>query len=278
VQESLLDQAPPEADKRIPYGDAPEHFADLRIPAGSGPFPAVAFIHGGFWRARYDLTHAGHVCAALTAAGFATWNLEYRRIGNEGGGWPGTFQDVAAGMRRLFEVTPEHEIDPERIVVMGHSAGGHLATWAAGLGRVPKESPISGEPLPVRAAVSLAGVVDLREARRLRLSEDVVRELMGGTPDEVPDRYAAGSPAELIPLGVPQVLIHGAADDIVPLSISREYAQAATAAGDDVTLLALPNTDHFAVIDPASAVWPGILAALLPLVTRDPQAPRRTRS
>jgi acetyl esterase/lipase len=241
------------------------------MPAGRGPFPAVAFIHGGFWRARYDLTHAGHACAALTTAGFATWNLEYRRIGNEGGGWPGTFQDVEAGLHHLFEVAHELEIDSERIVVMGHSAGGHLATWAAGLGRVPTESPISGAPLPVRAAVSLAGVVDLREAWRLRLSNGVVRDLMEGTPEEVPERYAVGSPAELVPLGVPQLLIHGEDDEIVPIWISEGYADAATVAGDDVALLRLPNTDHFAVIDPESPVWPGILSAVFTLFSRGPR-------
>jgi len=271
VQESVLDREPPPADERIVYGDAPEQFADLRLPSGRGPFPAVAFIHGGFWRARYDLSHAGHLCAALTAAGFATWNLEYRRLGNEGGGWPGTFLDVASGLRKLFEIAPRLGIDPDRIVVKGHSAGGHLALWVAGLGRVAENSPLHAEPLPLRAAVSLAGVIDLRLGWEMWLGDGVVRDLLGGPPEVVPERYAAASPADLVPLGVPQLLIHGADDEIVPLSISQRYADAAAAAGDDVTLLALPNTDHFQVIDPESPVWPGILAAVMPLFTRGPR-------
>lgn len=268
MADSVLDRVPPPADRRIAYGDAPEQFADLRLPKGDGPFPAVAFIHGGFWRAQYDLLHAGHLCAAFTAAGIATWNLEYRRIGHEGGAWPGTFQDIVAGLRKLFDLAPELEIDPERIVVAGHSVGGHLAIWAAALSRIAAESPIKAEPLPLRAAVSLAGVLDLREAWRLGLSGGVVRELLRGTPEDVPERYAAGSPIELVPLGIPQLLIHGANDDIVPLSISEGYAAAAEEAGDVVTLLALPNTGHFEVIDPESSVWPGMLAAILPLFSR----------
>jgi acetyl esterase/lipase len=267
VQVSVLERTPPAADLRVAYDDAPEQFADLRLPAGPGPFPALAFIHGGFWRSKYDLSHAGHICAALTEAGIATWNLEYRRIGNEGGGWPGTFQDIARGLRKLFEVAPEYDIDRDRVVVMGHSAGGHLAIWSAGLSRIPKESPVHAEPLPMRAAISLAGAVDLREVWRLGLGDGVVCDLLGGTPERVPDRYAAGSPADLLPLGVPHVIIHGVDDDIVPLAIGEGYVASAAKAGDDVTLLALPNTDHFAVIDPESEIWQEILAAILPLFT-----------
>jgi acetyl esterase/lipase len=270
VNDSVLARTPPEADRRIPYGDAAEQFADLRSPNGNGPFPLIAFIHGGFWRAQYGLLHAGHICAALTAAGFATWNLEYRRIGNEGGGWPGTFQDVAAGLHALFDVAEELSIDAERVMVMGHSAGGHLALWSAGIGRIPSTSPIHLKPLPLFAAISLAGVVDLREAWKLQLSGGVVGQLLDGSPEEVPERYAAASPAELIPLGVPQLLIHGEDDAIVPLSISESYTRSAIAAGDDVSLLALPKTDHFAVIDPESAVWPGMLTAIVSLSNRQP--------
>lgn len=266
MTDAVLDRTPPAADRRLAYGDAPEQFADLRLPRGDGPHPAVAFIHGGFWRARYDLLHAGHLCAALTAAGIATWNLEYRRIGNEGGGWPGTFLDVVAGLRALCDRAPELGIDPGRIGVAGHSAGGHLAIWSTALARIPDASPVKARPLPLRAAVSLAGVVDLREAWKLGLSGGAVRELLGGGPDEVPERYAAASPIELAPTGVPQLLIHGAADEIVSPAISERYAKAATDAGDNVRLLALPNTDHFAVIDPESHVWPGVLAAILPLL------------
>lgn len=263
--DSVLGRTPPPRDLRIIYGDAPEQFADLRLPAAEPPFPALAFIHGGFWRAQYDLLHAGHLCAAFTAAGVATWNIEYRRLGNEGGGWPGTFLDVAAALDALFDRAAELGIDPERVVVAGHSAGGHLALWSAGLGRVPESSEIRATPLPLRAAVSLAGVVDLREAWRLGLSGGVVRELLGGTPDELPERYSAASPIELAPLGLPQLLVHGERDDIVPIAISEGHFAAAREQGDDVTLFALPEADHFAVIDPESPVWPEMQAAILTL-------------
>lgn len=262
----VLDRVPPPADARIPYGDEPLQFGDLRLPAGVGPFPAVAFVHGGFWRARWDLTHAGNPCAALTAAGFATWNVEYRRIGIPGGAWPGTFRDVRAGVGKLFDLAERYPIDPDRIVVVGHSAGGHLALWVTGCGRVPGGSEIAAPPLPLRGAVSLSGAVDLQETWRRRLGDGVVRDLLGGTPEEVPERYAAASPAELLPLGVRQLLVHGALDDIVPLAISEGYVAAARAAGDAATLLALPDAEHFAVIDPESPAWPRVLAAVQALL------------
>jgi acetyl esterase/lipase len=265
MSESILDRTPPPADRRLRYGDAPEQFADLRLPAGTGPFPAVAFIHGGFWRVRYDLLHTGHLCAALTTMGVATWNLEYRRLGNTGGGWPGTFLDIASGLRFLVEHAVELDVDPSNVVVAGHSAGGHLALWSAGLARLPSGSPIAAVPVAVRAAVSLAGVVDLREAWRLGLSANVVAELIGGSPDEFPERYAAASPIELAPISVRQLLVHGTGDEIVPISIGEGYVGAANRAGDIASLLTLPDADHFAVIDPSSAEWPDIQHGILSL-------------
>lgn len=264
--ESVLERTPPPADERIAYGSAPEQFGDLRMPVGPGPHPAILFIHGGYWRARYDLEHAGNLCAALTTAGIATWNLEYRRVGNPGGGWPGTFQDLVAGAHKLVDLAPSYGIDPGRIVVMGHSAGGHLATWIGGVAKVPIDAEIAGEPLAFRATVSLAGVLDLEEAWRLDLSNGAVRDFLGGTPEDVPARYAAASPARLIPLGSRQVVVHGEDDDIVPLAISTRYAGAAQQAGDPVSLLVIPGADHFDVIDPESAAWPGIESAVLALL------------
>jgi acetyl esterase/lipase len=271
--QSVLDRPPPPADERISYGDAPEQFADLRRPERPGPHPAVVFIHGGFWRAAYDLSYAGHPCRALTEAGFVTWNLEYRRLGSPGGGWPGTFLDVAMGIAAFFAAAPDYGVDPARVVVMGHSAGGHLAFWAAGLARVPGGSEIAVPPVPVRAAVSLAGVVDLRSAWELGLSGQVVNELLGGSPHDLPERYAAASPIELLPLGVPQALIHGALDDIVPISLSEGYAAAAQAAGDEAELIALPAAEHFAVVDPESSAWAAVLETVEKLAGTDDAAP-----
>lgn len=261
---SVLSRTPPPAGHRLPYGEGPEQFGHLRLPEGTGPFPAIAYIHGGFWRAQYDLIHAGHLCAAFAAAGIATWNIEYRRLGNLGGGWPGTFQDVAAAIRHLTAIAPNLDVDPARIIVGGHSAGGHLALWAAGLERVPPGSPIAGTELAVRAAFSLAGVVDLRAAWELQLGAGVTGELLGGSPAEVPQRYRAASPAELLPPTVPHLLIHGGADEIVPISLSEDYVKTA---GDAATLLAMPEAGHFELIDPASDIWPEVADAVTALFT-----------
>ncbi len=256
----VFEEPPPPADARIPYGPDPSQFGDLRLPAGAGPHPVVVVIHGGFWRARYDLEHAGHVCAALTAMGTATWSIEYRRLGNPGGGWPGTFHDVAAATDLLRELAPPHNLDLNRVVAVGHSAGGHLALWLAGRHRIPPGDPLHDpSPLPVRAAVSLAGVADLRRAWELRLSRGVVQEFMGGPPDRCPERYAIASPIELLPLGVPQTLIHGTRDENVPLEISERYYTEATLLGDEAKLVALPGAGHFELIDPQSQEW-GVVA------------------
>jgi acetyl esterase/lipase len=264
--EILTLPAPP-ADHRIPYGPDPSQFGDLRMPPGGGPHPVVVYLHGGFWRAAFSLEHAGHICAALTAHGMATWSLEYRRIGQPGGAWPGTFEDVARGADYLRKLTSSHPLDADRVIAMGHSAGGHLALWLAARHRIPPGSPLHfPQPLALRGAVSLAGVCDLRRGSELGLSNGVVHELLGGTPWEVPDRYETASPAESLPLGVRQVLIHGTADDRVPYEVSEGYRDAALASGDDVDLITLPAADHFELIDPRSSVWPIVLRAVQGLI------------
>jgi acetyl esterase/lipase len=213
-------------------------------------------LHGGYWRARYDLEYMGHLCAALAAEGVATWNVEYRSVGHRGGGWPGTFADVAQAIDYLRELAPAQRLDLGRVVALGHSAGGHLALWAAGRRRIPAGSPVYGNaPLPLHGVVALAAVSDLRRAWELQLSGGAVKQLMGGMPEQIPERYAAVSPAELLPLGARQVLIHGTEDDSVPYAISREYQAAAVAAGDDATLVTLPGAGHFETVDPTSREW-----------------------
>lgn len=261
MADSVLTRVAPPADARLPYGDDPCQFGDLRLPGGGGPHPCVVAIHGGFWRARYDLEHLGHLCRALTARGLATWSIEYRRVGNPGGGWPGTFRDVVAGASHLFAIAPRYGIDPDAVVALGHSAGGHLAFWLAGLRGVPVSSPVHASPLPLRGAVSLAGVLDLYRAWELGLSDNAVVDLLGGTPRQVPDRYAAASPAALLPIGGRQVLVHGGVDDIVPPTISAEFHDAARASGDDATLIEVPGADHFAPIDPRSAAGRQVVVA-----------------
>jgi dipeptidyl aminopeptidase/acylaminoacyl peptidase len=239
--QSILELPPPKADARLAYGTDPNQFGDLRLPPGPGPHPLVIFIHGGFWKAAYDLNHAGHLCAALTAAGAATWNLEYRRLGNPGGGWPGTFEDVLHGAEFATRVlAKKYPIDGTRVVAAGHSAGGHLALWLA-----------ARHPIELRAVTPLAGVSDLRRAWALQLSQGIVGKLLGGSPEEVPERYSAASPVELLPIPVPQRLIHGSADDIVPFAMSEQFA----AASRNARLTPLAGAGHFDLIDPRSAAW-----------------------
>ncbi len=259
---ALFAPAPP-AQRRIPYGADPFQFGDLRLPVSAPPHPLVVVIHGGFWRARYDLEHIGFLCQALTDAGYVTWSLEYRRLGNPGGGWPGTFLDVAAGVKYVGRLAERFPLDLERVAVVGHSAGGHLALWVAGAGRVPPDSPIHvAAPFPVRGAVSLAGVADLRRAFDLGLSQNVVCDFLGGSPQQYPDRYAAASPIELLPLGVRQALVHGERDENVPFVLSQGYYDQAVALGDPVRLLPLPDTAHFEPIDPLSDAWPTVREAV----------------
>lgn len=262
MSETVLERVPPAPDERLAYGTAPSQFGHLRLPGGPGPHPCVIAIHGGYWRNRYSLDHLGHLCAALTGMGIATCNLEYRRTGDTGGGWPGTFEDVAAGTRFLLDRAESFHIDPERVVLLGHSAGGHLASWLGSRDRVPAGSGIEGRTPPVRGMVSLAGVLDLDAAWALHLSDDAVVELLGGTPDGVPDRYRAASPLALVPAPVPPLVVHGTADDIVPLEISERYHRAAVSAGQESALMLLEGADHFDVIDPESRAWSEIAEAI----------------
>lgn len=262
---SILDRPAPPANHRIPYGDHPLQFGDLRLPHGDGPHPCAIAIHGGFWRNLHGLEYLGHICAALAARGVATWNIEYRRVGDPGGGWPGTFHDVSTASRYLFAHSAELNIDPERVIVLGHSAGGHLASWLASLGRIPSNSEIASAPLPLRGVAPLAGVMDLERCFDLHLSNDAVVEFLGGTPADVPARYAATSPVALVPSPVPHLLVHGTWDENVPIELSERYQHAATATGGRSTLLALPRADHFDVVDPKSPTWPAIEDAIVRL-------------
>jgi acetyl esterase/lipase len=237
--------------RTVRYGTDPSQVADLHLPAGAGPWPVAVVLHGGYWRARYDRTLMDAVCADLAAHGWAAWNLEFRRIGGGGGGWPATFDDVSAGIDHLAAL--DAPIDIHRVVSIGHSAGGHLALWAATRTR-PR--------VTVTAAVGQAAVSDLAQASRLRLSDAAADELLGGSPDAVPERYAAASPAERLPLGVPSLLVHGAADDTVPVSFSIELHAAAVAVGDACDLVVRERDGHFEHIDPSTEAWGTVIAWL----------------
>jgi acetyl esterase/lipase len=250
------------------YGNEPSQFAELRFPKGKGPFPLLFVVHGGFWQDHYDLSHIGHLCAAFTSKGIITCNIEYRRIGNPGGGWPGTFQDINLATRGILEtMMNDLRFDSAHTAIIGHSAGGHLALWLVGSHRISKDSPLHDDKKPgIRGAISLAGVSDLRLAWRQKLGHGIVTRLMGGTPDEHPNRYNAGSPIELLPTGARHVLVHGAADDIVPVSQSEAFVQRAEKLGDRSALVKFDGTGHFELIDPESKAWPSVARAVLSLL------------
>lgn len=222
--------------------------ANLHLPAPEGgPWPCVVLLHGGFWRTGWDRTLMTPLAADLAHRGIAAWNVEYRRVGQEGGGWPGTFEDVATAIDGLTEVD---EVDVDRVATCGHSAGGHLALWLAGRRRLPEGAVGAGPRVRPVAAIAQAGVCDLERAWRDDLGRSAVKGLLGSFHQEA-DRYATASPAALAPLGVAQLLVHGVDDDIVPISQSRDHA-----ARDPLAeLVELEGADHFDVVDVEHAAW-----------------------
>ena len=248
MSEDILSRQPPHADLRVIYGSDPSQFIDLRLPTDKHRLhPLLINIHGGFWRAKYSLEHAGHMCAAFTAQGFVTANLEYRRVGNAGGGWPGTFEDIRSGYKFLVQNAQKHNVDAKRVVVMGHSAGGQLALCLA------------AHEHSLTSAIALAGVVDLEKAYELHLSRDAVVEFLGGSPSQVPDHYREADPMQLSLAHARQWLIHGTADDTVPPDFSRNYVAAKSSRmgsqKEQVHLLEIDKADHYDLIDPESEAW-----------------------
>jgi acetyl esterase/lipase len=239
----VLTRPAPPPDLTLPYGPHPDHVIDVRLPE-TIPGSLVVMIHGGFWRSAYDRTHTGPLTSALAEAGYVVAIPEYRRTGQEGGGWPGTFDDVAVALDAIPDLLAPYATEPP--VVLGHSAGGHLALWAA-----------TRPDARMRAVVSLAGCADLILCSTLGLGDGATDLLLGGSPDTVPDRYAYADPAHLPRPSVPVMLLHGTADDRVPIEVSRSYAVRTGA-----PLWELPDTDHFALIDPLSPAWPIVLRAV----------------
>lgn len=259
------------ADVRIPYGADPLQYGELRLPKGAGPFPVAVVIHGGCWvSTRATLQNTSALSDALRDVGIATWNIEYRRLDNPGGGWPGTFADVSAGVDALRTIARQHPVDLGRVAVVGHSAGAHLALWAAGRHRLSSMSVLyRADPLPVQWAVAIGGPGDLRDFTTYAADicgAPVIEQLMGGSPAEMPDRYAQASPAELLPLGVSQLLVIGSEDRVMPERSRDAYVAAARQAGDQVELLMAPGAGHFEVIAPTSTVWPAIRGRIVSLL------------
>lgn len=264
MQASDLASLPqPRADHVVPYGDAPQQHAELRLPKGAGPHPVVILVHGGCWETPWAVDQMRSLAAALTAEGFATFCLEYRRLGDAGGGWPGTLADVARGADHLRGVAAAHRLDLARVVALGHSAGGQLALWLGGRHKLRKGSILwTDDPLPLRGVVSLAGITDLRAGAAGRICGDAIRRLLEGPPDERANRVAESSPIELLPLGVRQQLVCGSLDSLVPNQLSGQYLLAASQAGDAVELEVVEGVGHFELIDPLGTAWPVVLRAV----------------
>jgi acetyl esterase/lipase len=256
------------ADARIAYGADPLNYGDLRLPKGPGPFPVAIVVHGGCWVSRFaTLQNTAALSDALREAGVATWNVEYRRLDQPGGGWPGTFLDVAAAADHLRTLAQAHRLDLNRVVAVGHSAGGHLALWLAARHRLDAGSELRRDnPLKLAGAVALGGPGDLRDFTTYAASicgSPVIEQLLGGPPASVPRRYAQASPAELLPLGTRQVLIVGEQDGVMPPASRDRYVAAARKAGDDVDITVVADAGHFEVIAPGTNAWPVVRDRIL---------------
>ena len=241
MSQNILQIPPAAPGLRVAYGDDPNQFGELRLPEGKGPHPVVIFIHGGYWRAAYDLTHAGHLCLAIAKAGYAVWSLEYRRVGQPGGGYPGTLDDIRAAARHMAQISG---LDLNRVVAAGHSAGGQLALWLA-----------SQATIALKGVAGLAAVSDLRRGYSLHLGSGAIETFLGCSPKQCNDRYATTSPIELLPFKVPQVLVHGTDDEIVPFELSERFVKAST----NARLVTLRGAGHFDLIDPRAKEWPIVL-------------------
>ena len=245
----LTEPPPEEADVRAAYGTEPLQFGDLRLPAGPGPHPLVVVVHGGYWQAIYNLIHAGHLCVDLARHGIATWNVEYRRLGDVGGGWPATGDDVLRALAHVRVLARACPLDLDRIVVIGHSAGGQLAVWSS-----------LHTDVPLRGVVSIAGVLDMRTLAELGHDHGTIERLLGGPPHERPDSWREASPREHLPWPVPTVIVCGTAD--VHWGPNQAVAEAALAAGSDVELLPLPDAGHFEPVDPRAPEWSVVRAKI----------------
>lgn len=254
------------ADFLFQYGDQPQQQAELRIPTSQGPYPVVILLHGGCFKSTFaNLRSLGPAADALKMSGIASWNIEYRRLGEPGAGWPGTYLDVGRAVDYLRTIAAQYRLDLNRVVVMGHSAGGDLAMWVAARSRLPTESPIYvADPLTVKGVVNLAGTGDMAAFLPFQslCGGAVIEELLGGTPAQFPERYAQASAIKMLPMGIPQILVRGQLDDVLPLSIAKNYIEAAKQAGDPVLLLEFPDHGHHEIGSPLSPCWPVVRSAI----------------
>ena len=274
----LLKEDVPVADYRIAYGPGDLQFGELRLPKDSkGPHPVIMLVHGGCWSRQvgkldpratsFELLRP--MAAALVKAGIATWNVEYRRLGDAGAGWPGSFEDLSLATDVLRVLAPKYDLDLQRTAAAGHSSGGHLAMWIAARPKLPASSAVySKDALPMKAAINLDGPADPAAARSAETKVcgmPAVTQFLGGTPDERPERYRDASPLSLLPLGLPQEFIGGGLLQTLMDQILA-YQTSARAKGDTVTITTLEGAGHFDMLSPRSPYWKKVEERIVALV------------
>lgn len=255
------------ADHLISYGEDSLQFGELRLPDGPGPHPVAIIVHGGCWISKYDdLQSTGALADALRDQGYATWNIEYRREDNKGGGWPGTFEDVAHATDFLQKIASKYSLDLNRVIAVGHSAGGHLALWLAARHNLPPNSELyMKHPLPLQGVIALGAIPDLKAFRNHGekiCGSDVIGKLLGASLDQVEKHYKEASPIELLPLGIPQIFIYGTKEKSVPISFGKDYIERAQQKGDSVKIIEVENAAHHEYKVPNSVTWPAVKSAI----------------
>lgn len=243
--------------ERHSYGPDPSQFADLLLPQERRRPGVAVVVHGGFWRSQYGSDHLASVASDLAERGWVTWNIEYRRVGS-GGGYPYTLSDVAAAIDHLATL---ENIDTQKVVALGHSAGGHLATWAAGRNKLPVGAPGAEPVVELSGVISLAGVLDLRAAARKKIGNRAAINFMGGEPDKRAGQYALADPLSQVPIRARVRCVHARRDELVPFEQSLDYVAAAQKVGQDAVLVEVPG-DHFSIVDTSSSTWPTVISAL----------------
>lgn len=256
----------PAPTTRLAYGPAPSQYAELFVPAGAGPFPVAVLVHGGCWNSKFGgITQFRDMAGALAARGIAVWNVEYRRIDEPGGGYPGMYLDMHAALDLLAQHAPAHNLDLDRVVAVGHSAGGQLVQWIAGRARIPAGSPLhQANPLPVNRIVSLGGLADLRhEAALIKSSCDRDLAQLAGEPSATrPDVLIDTNAADLMPNGSRTWLVTGALDTISPPRVAHDYAARSKQSGDMAEVVILPQASHYDEVATSSPAWPTVLGVI----------------
>ncbi len=267
--DQYMRQARHAPDASVHYGPSPSQVAELFLPtkttAAKGPYPVVVLLHGGCFLKQYEgFAQTSALAADLARRGYAVWNVEYRKLGEPGAGYPGTFQDVATAIDGLRAEAPKHDLDLKRVIAVGHSAGGHLALWAASRAKIPASSPLHmADPLKIGAVISLAGIGDLKgqaDAWAMPCGDDTLSRLL-----DLPHRqnpYADTSPAELLPTGAKVVMVHGVFDAVMPPYTGRAYAAEVRKAGDRADVVIVPDAAHFDLVIPTTAAWNEIVGVL----------------